>query len=61
MIIDSHAHYARAAFNDSFRYLSFNDGIFQIDEGHRADVIQAIKEAGIVGSIEPGVELESKQ
>ena len=59
MIIDSHTHYARAGFNGSFRYLTANDGTFRIGEGRREDVIQAIREAGIVGSVEPGVELES--
>ena len=59
MIIDSHAHYARAGFNDSFRFLTFEDGAFQIREGRRATVLQAMKEAGIAGSVEPGIELAS--
>ena len=59
MIIDSHAHYARRSFNDSFRFLSFDGDSFRIREGSRAVILDEMKKAGIAASVEPGVELES--
>ena len=59
MMIDSHAHYARKAFDQSFRFLSFENGDYRIHEGDRELILARMKESGIAASIEPGVELES--
>ena len=59
MIIDSHAHYANNAYAQNFRYLSRDQDGYSLAEGDRKQLFQALLEAGIPCSIEPGVSLES--
>lgn len=59
MIIDSHAHYTHNAFNNTFRYLTHREEGYAIEEGDRVRLLQALKDAGITCSVEPGVSLAS--
>ena len=59
MIIDSHAHYTYGKFNGEFSYLGLNDGEYALYRGTFEDVFIAMDKAGIVASIEPGVDLAS--
>lgn len=58
-IIDSHAHYTRHGFSDSFSYLAYSEHGFMVNEGTIDGLLSDIRHQGIVASIEPGVELES--
>ena len=58
MIIDSHAHYSRFNFDFGFRYLSYQDGDYQVKEGNREAVIHDLKNHGIAAVIEPAVEFK---
>ena len=59
MIIDSHAHYANHAYDQNFRYLTREEGIFTLAEGNRETLFQAMEESGIHSFVEPGVSLDS--
>lgn len=61
MIIDSHAHYTYGKFNEEFSYLGLNDGEYALHRGRLEDVFAAMDKAGIVTSIEPGVDLSSNE
>lgn len=61
MYIDSHVHYARKSFDDTFSYLSCQDGVYQLLQGQREEVLQAALQAGVSCWIEPAVELESNE
>ena len=59
MIIDSHAHYNNNAYKKPFRYLSYGKDGYALKEGGREQLFQALLEANIQYSIEPGVSLQS--
>ena len=59
MIIDSHAHYNNNAYKKSFRYLTYGDDGYALNEGDRDQLFQELLENNIPYSIEPGVSLES--
>lgn len=60
MIIDSHAHYTNPAFcKPAFRYLTLREQTYALQEGDRAQLFQALEEAGIACSVEPGISLRS--
>ena len=59
MIIDSHAHYARHTFNDTFRFLDCRDGGFAICEGSREEILAEMARRGIAAWVEPAVEFGS--
>ena len=59
MIIDSHAHYNNNAYKKPFRYLSYDKDGYALKEGEREQLFQALLEANIPYSIEPGVSLQS--
>lgn len=61
MIIDSHAHYTRAKFDNGFRYLAYEAGEHAVKEGNRKDILAELTESGVNALIEPGVELESNE
>ena len=61
MIIDSHAHYSRFNFDETFRYLSYGNNSYIVNEGTREDVLNDMANSNIVRIIEPGVELESNE
>ena len=59
MIIDSHAHYARHTFNDTFRFLDCRDGGFAIREGSREEILAEMERRGVAAWVEPAVEFGS--
>ena len=59
MIIDSRAHYTNSAYRKLFRYLSYDEAGYALKEGERAQLLQKMKDAGILYSIEAGVSLQS--
>ena len=59
MIIDSHAHYNNNAYKKPFRYLTYGDDGYALEEGDRDQLFQELLENNIPYSIEPGVSLES--
>lgn len=61
MIIESHAHYSHYKFNQTFRYLSYKNGNFSLEEGNRYDLIENLKENGVVASVEPAIGIESNE
>ena len=50
MIIESHAHYSHKRFDGAFRYLT---GELTAREGQREDLLNRLRESGVVLSIEP--------
>jgi TatD DNase family protein len=58
VIIDSHAHYAHPGYEQEFPYLTLEDGRYAIARGDRDELFARMREAGIVGFIEPSIELE---
>lgn len=59
MIIDSHAHYNHGAFNNTVRYLTYEQGVFSLQEGDREQILWQLRESNIQCSIEPGISLDS--
>ena len=59
VIIDSHAHYNNNAYKKPFRYLSYDKDGYVLMEGDWEPLFQALLEANIPYSIEPGVSLQS--
>lgn len=59
MILDSHAHYSRRNFDGIYRFLGRGGEGLEIREGTRDEILKQLKENGIVGAIEPAVELGS--
>lgn len=59
MIIESHAHYSHHKFDQTFRFLSYKNGQFSIEEGNKWDLIEGFKEKGVAASIEPAIGIES--
>ena len=57
MIIDSHAHYALKQFNGRFPYLFDDGGRWAIDETDRDGLFAEMRKRGIVGALEPSIEL----
>ena len=58
MIIESHAHYSHKRFDGTFRYLT---GELTAREGQREDLLDRLRESGVVLSIEPGIDFESNR
>lgn len=56
MIVDSHAHYAHASFDGTFRYVSWEDN-WTLREGTREALLGQMLERGIAMSVEPGISL----
>ena len=61
MIIESHAHYSHHKFDQTFRYLSYKNGNFSIEEGNRYNIIERLKETGVAASVEPAIGIESNE
>ncbi len=61
MIIDSHAHYNNSAYKKPFRYLTYGDNGFSVQEGDLSQLFDALKDANIPYAIEPGISLQSCQ
>lgn len=61
MIIESHAHYSHHKFDQTFRYLSYKNGNFYIEEGNRSDIIENLKKTGVAASVEPAIGIESNE
>lgn len=61
MIVDSHAHYAHASYQNTFRYLTLRDDAYTIAEGTLNDLLQEMEQANIRCSIEPGISLASNR
>ena len=61
MIIESHAHYSHHKFDQTFRYLSYKNGHFSVEEGNKWDLIENFKERGIAASVEPAIGIESNE
>ena len=59
MIIDSHAHYNNNAYKKPFRYLTYGEDGYSLEEGDRDQLFMELLDANIPYSIEPGVSLES--
>ena len=57
MIVDSHAHYAHAAFSNSFRYLSWEEN-WTLREGSLEELLEKMADRGISMSVEPGIALD---
>lgn len=58
MIIDSHAHYSHARFENEVSYLAYIDGEYRIFREKREAHIERLKQNGIVGVIEPSIEFD---
>lgn len=58
MIIESHAHYSHKRFDGVFRYLT---GELTAREGQREDLLDRLRESGVVLSIEPAIDFESNR
>lgn len=58
MIIESHAHYSHKRFDGSFRYLT---GELTAREGQREDLLNRLRESGVVLSIEPAIDFDSNR
>ena len=58
MIIESHAHYSHKRFDGAFRYLT---GELTAREGQREDLLNRLRESGVVLSIEPAIDFESNR
>lgn len=58
MIIESHAHYSHKRFDGAFRYLT---GELTAREGQRKDLLDRLRESGVVLSIEPAIDFESNR
>jgi len=58
MIIESHAHYSHKRFDGAFRYLT---GELTAREGQREDLLDRLRESGVVLSIEPAIDFESNR
>ena len=50
MIIESHAHYSHKRYDGVFRYLTSD---LKAQEGQREDLLDRLRESGVVLSIEP--------
>lgn len=59
MIIDSHAHYNNHAFQKTFRYLAWDQTGYILKDGDRNQLLDALAQAQIPYSIEPGIHMES--
>ena len=59
MIIDSHAHYNHNSFQNTFRYLTREEGRYTVGEGDREQIFRELLEGNIPYSIEPGIHLQS--
>lgn len=60
---DSHVHMSHPKFDNSFRHMTYDRSscTFGIEQGNRDSVIKAMKQQGIIGAIEPGIDLASNQ
>lgn len=58
MIIESHAHYSHKRFDGTFRYLT---GELTAREGQREDLLDRLRESGVVLSIEPAIDFDSNR
>ena len=58
MIIESHAHYSHKRYDGVFRYLTSD---LKAQEGQREDLLDRLRESGVVLSIEPGIDFESNR
>lgn len=61
MIIDSHAHYSHGSYKNVMRYLTRNGEGYCLAEGDLAQLMQEMKNANILCSIEPGISLASNE
>lgn len=59
MIIESHAHYTHRRFDGSFSALRRSPEGYYLAPGTRDELLEELKAAGIVCSIEPGIDLAS--
>lgn len=59
MIIDSHAHYAHRRYDNSFLYLDIQNGAYAIARGERQELVEHLRDNGIIGWIEPSIAFES--
>ena len=46
-MFDSHVHYSHCRFDQTFRYLDYVSGTYEIRQGTREDLISGIREAGV--------------
>lgn len=60
MIVDSHAHYAHACYQNDFRYLDW-DGTYALKEGSLEELFAVMEERGVRMSVEPGISLASNE
>lgn len=58
MIIESHAHYSHKRYDGVFRYLTSD---LKAQEGQREDLLNRLRESGVVLSIEPAIDFESNR
>lgn len=61
MIIDSHAHYSHASYKNTLRYLTRNEDGYCLAEGDLPQILQEMRDADILCSIEPGISLASNE
>lgn len=61
MIIDSHAHYSHASYKNTLRYLTRNEDGYCLAEGDLPQILQEMRDAHILCSIEPGISLASNE
>jgi TatD DNase family protein len=59
MIIDSHAHYNNSAYQNMFRYLSYEQNAYTLKEGQLPQLMQELEQAEIRHVVEPGISLQS--
>ncbi len=58
MIIDAHAHYAHRRYDNSFLYLDIQNGTYAIARGERQELVEHLRDNGIIGWIEPSIAFE---
>ncbi|MBR6410799.1 MAG: TatD family hydrolase [Clostridia bacterium] len=58
-MFDSHVHYSHCRFDQTFRYLDYVSGTYEIRQGTREDLISGIREAGVTGVVEPAIQFET--
>ena len=60
-MIDSHAHYSFYKFDNTFRYLKYENGVYVIEEGVRNALLADLRSSGIEAFVEPAIGIDSNR
>jgi len=61
MIIDSHAHYSHRRFDQTFRCLTYEKGVYSIEESSREKLLSGLMKSGFKASVEPAIGIDSNE